>query len=139
MLRRNTTKRAVMNPVLGLVHFSWRGWRHLTARHRSQETICARLRLLPGIVELLEKRQPEVKIHRSRATIRGKWIFETRYIKLSYHAVRMPTHSSTVVVVLRAHIRYERGWKESPPSDRREPLVVFESAYERAGAGAKPP
>lgn len=136
---RTLTKRAIVSPVLGVVRFSWRGWRHLTAPHHSQEAICARLRLLPGIVELLEKLCPLVKIHRSRATVRGKWIFETRYIELTFLEVRLPTHRATIVVVLRAHIQYEHGWESLPPREWGEPLVVFESAYERTSADTRTP
>lgn len=122
-----------VNPRLGPIRFTWRGWRHITNQKRDPRSIFTSLQLLPIITQLIERPGQLFGLRRLGSQRRGKFISDRKLIALEYPGVPLMHRTpARIVMVLRERIIYPARWRTGILRERdvvRE--VTFESIYEK--------
>jgi hypothetical protein len=122
-----------INPLLGPVKFTWKGWRHITNQRRNPKSIFTSLQLLPVALHLIKYPGKLFGFRRLCTAQRGKVVSESRLIAFDYPDVALSYRpNARVVIVLRERITYPATWRSSLLRENdvvRE--VTFESIYEK--------
>ena len=125
--------RPLVNPVLGDVVPSWRGWRHMTRQGRPKRYISQSLQLMPNIADIVSTATQFLGLRRLGRIPRGEWVTEVRLL-----AFRGPTISfgsraaADTRIVFRERIRYPREWAQDISlHDNVTREVTIESVYEK--------
>lgn len=123
------------HPVLGKVRFSWRGWRHLTRKGRSQDEIYHSLQLLDSASWLTGNPQTYAGIRRLGVAERGGIVTDTRLV--IYDTDNVPFERrppARIRTVFRQRISYPANWTQDVSLHKHVTSdVTFESLYEKWG------
>jgi hypothetical protein len=119
-----------INPLLGPVDITWRGWRHITNQKRSGSDISQSLQLLPVLKYTIENSLPNPRLGlRKCIAPRGEWCHERRLLVFRAEIPLQRRADASVECILRETISYKKNW-HSVPNGPIKTQVSFESLSE---------
>lgn len=121
--------RQPINPLLGQVNITWRGWRHITSQKRKATDIYQSLQLLPVLKYVIENPLPNPKLGRRQRIQLGNWCHEVRLLVFRIDVPLKRRTNAKIECVLRETIKYPKNWY-SVAASKIERRVAFESISE---------
>lgn len=123
----------ITHPFLGKIEFTWKGWKHITAKKRPLPFIHQSMQLLSAVPWVVQNPSEFIGMRRLGCTSRGAWTTDIRLLIYKTNSVRIVSRTDAdIIVALRERIRYPNDWQGNVnlhKEVRRE--ITFESIYEK--------
>lgn len=121
------------HPFLGKINFTWKGWKHITAKKRPLPYIYQSMQLLSAIPWVVQNPSEFIGMRRLGKISRGSWTTEVRLLIFKTNDVRIVSRTNAdIIMAFRERIRYPSNWQSNVNLHREvEREIAFESIYEK--------
>lgn len=91
------------HPFLGKIDFTWKGWKHLTAKKRPLPFIHQSMQLLSTVPWVVQNPNEFIGMRRLRCVTRGAWTIDVRLLIFKTNNVKIVSRTDAdIIVALRA-------------------------------------